>query len=116
VDSLLDQTRAWLTVDAASVQIMRDSDDQLDALLCALVTRAADLGRIQHVGDPASAATEGWTRLPLADLSRTSEHKGTGRSRDGPLCRASGAAIYRKCAGSGPMFHQPDLGGVSGAK
>jgi predicted RNase H-like nuclease len=65
VDSLLEQTRGWLTVDSSAVQIMRDSDDQLDALLCALIARAADLGRLQPVGDPASAATEGWIRLPL---------------------------------------------------
>jgi hypothetical protein len=53
-------------MDDAMVEALHDSDDQLDALLCALLARAAELGRLQPIEDPAHAVTEGWIRLPVA--------------------------------------------------
>lgn len=66
VESLLEQTHGWLEVDTTTAQITCDSDDQLDALLCALVARAADLDRLDPIGDHAAASSEGWIRLPIS--------------------------------------------------
>jgi hypothetical protein len=61
-------------------------DDYLDALLCALIARAAELGqtRLPEPGRQAElAAVEGWIHLPdrpLADLAEPSTAEGTGVS------------------------------------
>jgi predicted nuclease with RNAse H fold len=44
--------------------VCADNDDCLDALVCALVARAHDLGLVLPVSDPAAAQVEGWIHLP----------------------------------------------------
>ena len=48
-----------------------DSDDELDALIAALVARLAETGRLEPVPDEAEPLVlqEGWIRLPAADGS-----------------------------------------------
>jgi hypothetical protein len=50
---------------------VRDSDDALDAVICALIARAAALGRVLAPTDDqaARAATEGWIAVPTCELS-----------------------------------------------
>ena len=43
------------------------SDDALDAVVCALVARAAEVGALLPVGDPEQARVEGWIRLPTPE-------------------------------------------------
>jgi len=63
------RTRGWLDLDTAARQLCGASDDALDALLAALVARAAALGLCE--GPPpehaARAAREGWVALPAVD-------------------------------------------------
>jgi hypothetical protein len=40
------------------------SDDALDAVVCALIARAAEVGELLEVDDPDVASREGWIRLP----------------------------------------------------
>jgi hypothetical protein len=64
------QDDADLELGEATVAACAASDHALDALVCALVTRAAALGLTQPVPageDPARIAREGWIHLPLAD-------------------------------------------------
>jgi predicted nuclease with RNAse H fold len=64
-----DRTRGWLELGAAGRRLCRDSDDALDAVVAALVARAAALGLCE--GPPpalaAVASREGWIHLPAAD-------------------------------------------------
>jgi predicted nuclease with RNAse H fold len=66
---LEDRTRGWLDLGAAARRLCRGSDDALDAVVAALIARAAALGLCD--GPPASlaavAAREGWIHLPTAD-------------------------------------------------
>ena len=62
----LRQQTPWLTVDAAARRLCGRSDDALDALVAALIARAAALGLCappppEHA---ARAAAEGWIALP----------------------------------------------------
>jgi predicted nuclease with RNAse H fold len=63
------RTRGWLDLGAAGRRLCRGSDDALDAVVAALVARAAALGLC--AGPPpdlaATAAREGWIALPPAD-------------------------------------------------
>jgi hypothetical protein len=63
------RTRPWLTLGAAARRLCCTSDDALDAVVAALVARAAALGLCEipppHLA--AAAAREGWIALPLAD-------------------------------------------------
>jgi predicted nuclease with RNAse H fold len=45
------------------------SDHVLDAVICALVARAAALGSTEPPNDPGTAASEGWIHLPTGPLS-----------------------------------------------
>lgn len=67
VRRLLEQADGWLEVPDGVSDRCRASDDHLDSLLCALIARAADLGRVEPVDDPESARSEGWIRLPLSE-------------------------------------------------
>lgn len=64
VSRLQEQTDGWLQIPDDVVCSCCNNDDHLDALLCALVARAADLGRLIPVSDVARAREEGWIRLP----------------------------------------------------
>jgi hypothetical protein len=63
------RTRGWLDLGAAARRLCRGSDDALDAVVAALVARAAALGLCD--GPPPrladTAAREGWIALPAAD-------------------------------------------------
>ncbi len=57
----------WLEVDSATRKILTESDDAFDALVCALVARAAALGLTvpPESEDLESARREGWIHLPV---------------------------------------------------
>jgi predicted nuclease with RNAse H fold len=63
------RTQGWLDLDAATRRLCGSSDDALDALVAALVARAAALGLCEP--PPAehaeTAAREGWIGLPAVD-------------------------------------------------
>ena len=69
LSALRKRTASWLDVDAATRRLCARSDDALDALVAALVARAAAL----HLCTPppaehaAAAAVEGWIALPAPD-------------------------------------------------
>jgi hypothetical protein len=65
VDALLEATAGWLEIESGLVSFCKRDDDALDALVCALVARAAELGAT----DPPPvnsrvASQEGWIHLP----------------------------------------------------
>jgi hypothetical protein len=67
-----ERTKSWLRVDAPARRLCGRSDDALDALVAALIARAAALGRCappppEHA---ARAAVEGWIALPEPDSLR----------------------------------------------
>jgi hypothetical protein len=67
-DSLLEQLP--IADPQGRLALLEREDDYLDALLCALVARAAELG-LTHEPDPGQrelAAIEGWIHLPSAPL------------------------------------------------
>ena len=58
-------TSAWLEIGEKTMAVCRDNDDCLDALVSALIARAAERDLLEPVDDPDGlAATEGWIRLP----------------------------------------------------
>jgi predicted nuclease with RNAse H fold len=64
VDQIVDAGEGWLDLPEKVRIVCRDSDDCLDAMLSALVARAAELGRVEPVSDPGAAVVEGWIALP----------------------------------------------------
>jgi uncharacterized protein DUF429 len=54
----------WLEINEKVRVVCADSDDCLDALICALVARAYELSRTLPVADLPAAHTEGWVHLP----------------------------------------------------
>jgi len=80
------RTRGWLDLDAATRRLCGESDDALDALVAALVARAAALGLClgPSAEQAARAAREGWIALPAADsleVLATADPATTGRRR-----------------------------------
>ena len=72
VRRLRDQTAGVVDLEAV-VRRCEESDDALDAVVCALVARAAEVGAVRGVGDRDLARREGWIRLPTPEsLSRLS--------------------------------------------
>ena len=71
LNQLVDQLQAALpTLDwGAHADTCRSSDDALDAVVCAILARAAQLGLTSGppIGLAARAATEGWIHLPAPD-------------------------------------------------
>jgi uncharacterized protein DUF429 len=67
--ALQGRTRAWLDLGAAARRLCADSDDALDALVAALIARAAALGLCETPPPTlaARAAREGWIALPAPD-------------------------------------------------
>jgi hypothetical protein len=57
--------RQWLDLPQGFAQECERSDHKLDALVCALVARAADNDQLVGISDPERAASEGWIRLPV---------------------------------------------------
>jgi hypothetical protein len=68
LSTLLQRTAGWLRVPDEVVGVCRASDDQLDALLCALIARTAERGLCSSAPSEHSdqAAREGWIMLPEA--------------------------------------------------
>jgi predicted nuclease with RNAse H fold len=66
VERFLAETRQWLSVGETDVNLCLSSDDGLDALIAALVARAAAVGLVEPIQpeDRASAAREGWIAAP----------------------------------------------------
>jgi hypothetical protein len=62
--SITSATRGWLEIPDKSIKVCVDSDDCLDAVICALIARAAELKHVLPISDPASAKVEGWITLP----------------------------------------------------
>jgi hypothetical protein len=56
--------QGWLEMSPSHAEECVQSHHKLDALLCALVARAAETDHIVPVTDPARAAVEGWIRVP----------------------------------------------------
>jgi hypothetical protein len=69
VTALADKTAAVLDLAAEFRDRCIDSDDVLDALVCALIARAADTGHVDRIpeGSLWAAAREGWITLPTPD-------------------------------------------------
>ena len=63
---LRDHTASVVDLEAVAERC-EESDDALDALVCALVARAAEVGAVRAVGDRDLARCEGWIRLPTPD-------------------------------------------------
>lgn len=63
----LKQAAPWLQLDSYE-RAVRDSDHVLDALVCALVARAKQLGRTELPTDTALARAEGWIHVPSCEL------------------------------------------------
>jgi uncharacterized protein DUF429 len=63
--SILDSPSGWLEIHPEFIERCELHDDFFDALVCALIAHAADLGRVLPVADPERAVTEGWIALPL---------------------------------------------------
>jgi predicted nuclease with RNAse H fold len=61
----------WLSMSKADKARCKDSDDAFDAVVCALVARAAALGKVQppNRDQIRAAATEGWIAVPTCPLS-----------------------------------------------
>lgn len=67
VADFLRETRDWLALSSTHEQLCVASDDAFDALICALVARAAATQRVEAIPpeDRASALREGWIAVPL---------------------------------------------------
>jgi len=86
------RTRGWLDLGEAARRLCRASDDALDAVVAALVARAAALGLCDGPPAPLAevAAREGWIALPAADaLERLAGATPAGGSARGSAHRTS---------------------------
>ena len=86
LNALRQRTQGWLEVDAPARRLCGRSDDALDALVAALIARAATLGLCappppEHA---ARAAVEGWIALPEPDSLRFLAEERVGLSRSAP--------------------------------
>jgi predicted nuclease with RNAse H fold len=70
VDELLAATPS-LHIDVDKVELCRKSDDALDALICALIARAAGIGKVTMPDSVQArvAATEGWIAVPTCTIA-----------------------------------------------
>jgi predicted nuclease with RNAse H fold len=68
VDHLLQETATWLSVGPSDVALCVASDDAFDALVAALVARAAAVGLVEPIPeeDKVAARNEGWIAVPQA--------------------------------------------------
>lgn len=65
VQLLAERTESWLDV-ASHRERFEQSDDEFDALICALLARAAEVGRTEPIPEARqqAARSEGWIHLP----------------------------------------------------
>ncbi len=72
VSSFEAETREWLSLAEAERAACENSDDAFDALVAALVARAASVGAVEGIPeeDRAAALREGWIALPLEQSLR----------------------------------------------
>lgn len=68
VTSFLHRTSSWLSLDSDSQALCRSDDNAFDALLTALIARAAALGLTEAVpsADAELARREGWIGIPVS--------------------------------------------------
>jgi hypothetical protein len=65
LEQIARQTSGWLEIHPKVNVVCIDNDDCLDALICALIARAAEQDLLEPIDDPdGRAPTEGWIRLP----------------------------------------------------
>ena len=69
VGDFAEKTSSWLALTEEDRSRCGESDDLLDALIAALVARAAAIGRCESIpsGDRGLARVEGWIALPESD-------------------------------------------------
>jgi predicted nuclease with RNAse H fold len=69
------RTGSWLSMSKADKRLCRDSDDAFDAVICALIARAAGLGKVTKPNRDQlrAAATEGWIAVPTCSLDELVE-------------------------------------------
>jgi len=67
VAEFLDTTKGWLTLGTHHEDLCRSSDDAFDALIAALVARAAQMSLVEPIpqNDLQFALREGWIAVPL---------------------------------------------------
>jgi predicted nuclease with RNAse H fold len=67
VERLVGETAAWLRLDDTGIERLSSSDHLLDALIAAIVARAAALGQTLPIppGHREAAAAEGWIHIPV---------------------------------------------------
>lgn len=68
VADVVERTSGWLDLSEKARHECQKHDDCVDALLCALIARAAHVGHVREIDDPTIATTEGWIALPNRDL------------------------------------------------
>lgn len=68
VRNLLDATRGRLAMESGEVAALIEDDNALDALVAALIARAAAVGLVEPIpdADRVAAGREGWIAIPLA--------------------------------------------------
>lgn len=64
---LAEHSADWLELTEKTLAVCTESDDCVDALMCALIARAVEIGRVLPITDQARAADEGWIALPLRE-------------------------------------------------
>jgi len=66
IAQFLSETAEWLKVGEAEIDLCVSSDDAFDALIAALVARAAAVGLVELISedDRAAAMREGWIAVP----------------------------------------------------
>jgi hypothetical protein len=71
VDALQQRTSGVLELQDQLVQRCIDDDDQLDALICAVIARAVVNGNVQPIpeGSKWAATREGWIAIPRDDIT-----------------------------------------------
>ncbi len=92
----------WLCLTQAQWAACQDSHDRLDAVICALIARAASIGAVTAPADDQARAAEreGWIVLPTPDSLRQLDPRppsdpGSGDSPDEPLPGDSGRSRSR---------------------
>ena len=66
--ALTTRSSDWLEINEKTMHVCCKSDDCLDALLCALIARAVEVGQVLPISDQARASDEGWIALPCKEL------------------------------------------------